>query len=113
MPIVTYSTALAAGASVDVMQNSIYQILPWNAACEFAALASAAGLTWQVSTGPNILAEAGTPFGVVTAAGVFPKYPDEFHLTDVAGWNQRVKVLITNPTGGALTPFVVVRLTPL
>lgn len=114
MPVITYNTSLAAGASVNIMQNSIYEILPFNALLEFGILGSATGLTCQVSTGSNIILESGSPVGVTRfAALTLPVYPDDFHLNDVAGRAERVKVLFNNPTGGALTPLASIRITPL
>lgn len=113
MPIVYLNTAIAAGASSNVMLNSIYETLPFNALVEFAAVTSAAGLTMFASTGSTILAESGTPLGLPQVAGRPPIYPDDFHLNDVARAGERVKFLISNPTGGALTPFAAVRITPL
>lgn len=111
MPIITYNTALAAAASVNVMANSIYETLFRPARVNFGVLGSAAGLTMQVSTGSDLLAEAGTPVGVTGFAGRLPVFPDDFHLVDVAGPGDRLKCLITNPTGGALTPLVSIIIT--
>lgn len=113
MPIVYFNTAIAAGASANVMLNSIYETLPFNALLEFAVVGSAAGLTFTASTGSDILAESGTPVGVPQVAGRPPIYPDDFHLNDVAARGERVKFLVSNPTAGALTPFAAVRITPL
>lgn len=113
MPIVTYNTSLAAGASVNVMLNSIYETSKQIERVNIGMLASAAGLTATVSVGSDILAEAGTPIGVTGFAGRLPVFPDDFHLVDVAGYNERIKVLISNPTGGAITPLVAVIITYL
>lgn len=113
MPLISQTASLAAGASANVMLNSIYETLPFNALLEFAAYGSAIGLTWAVSSGSDILAETGSALGVPAVANQFPKYPDDFHLNDVAGRGERVKVLISNPTAGAITFFASVRVTPL
>lgn len=111
MPIVTATASLAAAASVNVMQNSIYETLFRPARINFGVLGSAAGLTMQVSTGSDILAEAGTPVGQSGFASRLPVYPDDFHLVDVAAPGDRVKCLITNPTGGAITYLVSIIIT--
>jgi hypothetical protein len=40
-------------------------------------------------------------------------YPDDYTLTDVAGQGERLKIRGRNTTGGALTLFYAVRITPL
>jgi hypothetical protein len=112
MPIVQTSQSIAAGGTLKVMADSIYETLPFHAKLEFAALGSATGLLMSISSGSDILAEQ-TQVGVGTGANVLPKYPDEFYLQDVAARGEKIKFTITNPTGGALTANAVVRLTPI
>jgi hypothetical protein len=113
VPNISVDVSIPAGGSVSVAKDSIYETLPFNALVEFAALASATGLTMSASSGSDILAEAGSPVGLGSAIHIPPKYPDDFHLTDVAARSERIKFLISNPTGGALNVFGVIRLTPL
>lgn len=111
MPLVQNSVSVAAGGTLKVMADSIYEILPFNAKLEFAVLGSATGLLASISSGSDILLES-SPVGVGTGANVLPKYPDDFHLQDVAGRGEKIKFTVTNPTGGALTANVAVRITP-
>lgn len=106
MPIITYNTSLAAAASVNIMANSIYETIFRPARVNVGLLASVTGLTAQVTTGSDVLCEAGTPVGVTGFAGRLPVFPDDFHLVDVVGPGERIKVLLTNPTGGAIIPLV-------
>lgn len=115
MPIITYNTSLAAGASVNVMSPpnnpSIYETLFRPARVNFGLLAAAAGLTAFVSTGDTVLLESGAPVGVTGFAGRLPVFPDDFHLVDVVGPGERIKCLISNPTGGAIVPLVSIIIT--
>lgn len=111
MPIVMKTQSVAAGGSFNPLQDSIYETLPFNAFLEFAAEGSAVGLLQSISSGSDILAES-SPVGV-GVVNVMPKYPDAFFLNDVAARGERIKMLITNPTGGALTVMAVVKITPV
>lgn len=111
MPLVKKTQQIAAGASFNVMQDSIYETLPFPAVVRFASAGSAVGLVESISSGSDILAES-QPVAVGTI-NVFPKYPDDFVLTDVAGRGERIKHLVTNPTGGALTVMASVMIEPL
>lgn len=110
MPLVTKNQSIGAGASLSIMADSIYEFLPWAALLEFAVLGSAAGLLFSISSGSDILAEE-QPVGLGTL-NVPPKYPDDFQLNDVAGQSEKIKFLVKNPTGGAISCMAAVRITP-
>lgn len=109
MPLIQGSASIAAGAVNDnVLQGSQFEFLPYNALLEFAINGSATGLVADVYSGQDTLAEAMAVPGV----NRFGLYPDDFSLNDVAAAGERLKVRIRNPTGGALTAFWTVRVTP-
>lgn len=110
MPMIQQSAALAGGAVVEnVLAGSQFEFLPYNAALQFAINGSAAGLLCDVYSGQDVLAERFQ----VNAINRFPIFPDDYTLDDIAGAGERVKVRIENPTGGALTYFANVKITPL
>lgn len=111
MPQISTDTSIAAGATFNPLSGSQFEYIPYNAQLEIAILGSATGLVATISSGSDILMEEG-PVSIGTIH-VAPKYPDDFHLTDVAAAGDRIKVGIRNTTGGALNAFVVVRITPL
>jgi hypothetical protein len=102
--------AIAAGATLEnAFAGSQYEYLPFNANLDLAVNGSAAGLLADVYTGSDVLAER----MAVNAANRFPVFPDDFPLSDTALGGERVKLRIINPTGGALTAFWALRITPL
>lgn len=112
MPLYTNKQSVAANATVtNVLAGSQYEFLPFAALVEIGLAADASGVLTTVSSGSDILQEEG-PVPVL-AAGVFPKYPDEFHLSDEAAPGDRLKVAIRNTTGGAVNVITVIKLTPM
>jgi hypothetical protein len=110
MPTIQGSVALlTATVNDNVLTGSQWEYLPYNAAVEFGLVASATGLVCDVFSGQDNLAEGFAP----SLANRFPVYPDDFTLTDVAAAGERLKVRVRNPTGGTLTIFFSVRITPV
>ena len=110
MPVIQNSVSIAANATNDnVIQGSQFEFLPFNAFLEFGLVASAAGLVADVYTGQDTIAES----YALNTQNRFPVYPDDFNLNDVAAGGERVKVRIRNTTGGALTAFYAIRITPV
>lgn len=110
MPVIQNSVSVAANSTNDnVIQGSQFEFLPYNAMLEFGLCGSAAGLVADVYSGQDTVAES---FALNTQ-NRFPVYPDDYPLNDVAGAGERVKVRIRNTTGGALTCFYSVKITPV
>ncbi len=110
MPTIQNSVSIAASSTNDnVLQGSQYEFLPYNALLQFGLCGSATGLVADVFSGQDTIAES----MALSTANRFPVYPDDFTLEDVAGGGERIKVRIRNTTGGALTAFFSVRITPV
>jgi hypothetical protein len=110
MPVIQNSVSVAANATNDnIIQGSQFEFLPYNAMLEFGLVGSAAGLVADVYSGQDTVAES---FALSTA-NRFPLYPDDYPLNDVAAGGERIKVRIRNTTGGALTCFYSVKITPV
>lgn len=110
MPTIQNSVSVAANTVNDnVLTGSQWEYLPYNAAVEFGLVASATGLLCDVFSGQDNIAEGYGP----SLANRFPIYPDDFTLTDVAAAGERLKVRVRNTTGGALTIFYSIRITPV
>jgi hypothetical protein len=105
---VTGSVA-ANSVNDNVITGSQFEYLPYNASLEFGLVGSATGLQADAYSGQDILCESMS----ISTQNRFPVYPDDYTLTDVAAAGERVKVRIRNTTGGALTYFVAIRVTPL
>lgn len=109
MPVIQNSVSIAANAVNDnVIQGSQFEFLPYDAYLEFGLNGSALGLLVDVYSGQDTIAEA----MALNALNRFPTYPDDYTLNDVAAAGERIKIRVRNTTGGALTVFYSVRLTP-
>lgn len=111
MPIINVRNSVAAGASVNPLSGSQYEYLPFNALVEIGVTSSVNLVLATVSSGSDILMEEG-PVTLGTA-DIFPRYPDEFTLQDVAAAGDRLKINIRNTNAGAATVMTSVRITPI
>jgi hypothetical protein len=110
MPVIQNSVSIAANAVNDnVITGSQFEYLPYNAKVDFGLAGSATGLLCDVYTGQDIIAESFAP----PTVNRFPINPDDFTLSDVARAGERVKIRARNTTGGALTLFWSVVISPL
>lgn len=110
MPVIQNSVSIAANSTNDnVIQGSQFEFLPFNAFLEFGLNGSGAGLVADVYSGADTICER---MGL-NSQNRFPIYPDDYPLNDAAAAGERVKVRVSNTTGGALTLFYSVRVTPL
>ena len=110
MPLIQNSVSVGAGATNDnVLAGSQFEFMPYNALLEFGLVGSAAGLVLDVYSGQDTVAESMAP----SAQNRVPVFPDDFTLNDVAAAGERIKIRANNPTGGALTLFYAVRITPI
>lgn len=100
---------VAAGATVQLLTGTQVEFIPFNAQVEMALATTAVGVEATVTSGSDILQEESPVF--VLAAGVAPKYPDDFLLSDVAAQGERLAVKVRNTTAGALDVICAVRLT--
>lgn len=110
MPIIRKEVSVAANATVDnLVTGSIYEFMPFNAALNIGITASAAGLVATVNTGSDTLLEE-SPVNPTTT---FPVIPDDMDLQDRTLAGERLVIRIRNTTGGALTVYLLVQISPL
>lgn len=109
MMIQVTGTVAANATNDNVIAGSQYEFMPNAAALEFGLVGSAAGLQADVYSGTDMLCEG----MAISTANRFPIFPDDYTLTDVAGQGERIKVRLRNTTGGVLTYFVGIRITPV
>lgn len=109
-PTITDRRSVGANTTVgNVLTGSQFEFMPFDGAVEFGLVASAVGLNASVSSGTDILQQDQE----ISAANRLPIYPDDFLLTDVAAAGERLVVALRNTTAGAITSFVVVKITPV
>lgn len=110
MPMIQVTGSVAANSTNDnVITGSQFEYLPYNATLEFGLVGSAAGLLADAYSGQDVLCES----MAISTQNRYPIYPDDYVLSDVAAAGERVKVRVRNSTGGALTYFVGIRITPI
>lgn len=110
MPVIQGSVSVAANAVNDnIITGSQFEYLPYNSKVDFGLVGSATGLLIDVYSGQDIVAESFAP----PTTNRFPVNPDDFTLTDVAAGGERLKVRVRNTTGGALTVFWSIVITPV
>jgi hypothetical protein len=110
MPVIQNSVIILANAVNDnVLAGSQFEYLPYNAKIDFGLVGSAVGLLLDVYSGQDIVAESFAP----PATNRSPVNPDDFTLSDVARAGERVKVRARNTTGGNLTLFYSVVISPI
>jgi len=112
MPIITTRVSIAAGTVNDnLLSNSQFEFLPYDASLEFGINGDAAGqeVIVDVYSGQDVLAES-MP---LNSQARFPVYPDDYSLTDVAAAGERLKVRARNTGAGAHVVFTAVRVTPI
>jgi len=111
MPIINVKNTMTTGTSATPLSGSQYEYLPFNALVEIGVTSDVNAVLATVSSGSDILQEEG-PVTKGTL-DVFPKYPDEYTLQDVAAAGDRLKVLLRNTNAGTANVLTSVRITPI
>jgi hypothetical protein len=110
MPLVRREQTIAANAVLDnVLDGSIYEFLPWNAAINIGLNGSATGLVATINSGSDTVLEESP----VNVSANFPVIPDDMFAQDVAAGGERLVVKVRNTTGGALVLRSLIQLTPV
>lgn len=105
------SVAANGGTSGNVVAGKIIEFVQSRAAqCKFWAAAAATGVTAQITSGTDVVLEPGS---AVSQANRFPIDPDDLLARDVAGYGERLAMVFTNPTAGAITVYWVVETVPI
>lgn len=113
MPVIQGSVSVAAAAVNDnILAQSQFEFLPYDAMVEFGLNGDANGADLRVDaySGQDVLMENAP----MSAQARIPVYPDDYQLTDVAAAGERLKVRVRNTNAGAARSiFFAVRITPL
>jgi len=109
MPTVQSSVSVAANSVNDnVISGSQFEFMPYAAKLDFGLTGSAAGLLVDIYSGQDIVCES----FALNANNRIPIMPDDFTLKDIAAPGDRLKIRVRNTTGGALTAFWSLIITP-
>lgn len=103
--------SLGASLSVSALADDQFEYLPYDSLVEIALLTDATGVLATVYSGGDLLMDEGpVPIGTIN---VFPKYPDDYHLQDVAGGGERLKIRLRDTSGAARIVMVGVRISQI
>lgn len=112
MPFIPKRIVLAASGSASALADDQFEYLPYNALVEFAMLTDAVGVLATVFSGQDLLMDEG-PVPLGSAINVYPKYPDDYHLTDVAAAGERLKIRLRDTSGAQRIVMVGVRISQI
>lgn len=108
--LINNSVSVGATSEVaNVISGSQFEFLPFPALIEIGLVASATGLITNVTVGTNVLLFESQP----SLANRFPIYPDDYTLNETVMAGSRLVIKVRNTTGGALTLFYSIKITPL
>lgn len=113
MPLIkTRSIDTADAATIYPWQGNQYEILPFDALVEIAALADAADVfLGSIFSGSDVLMQATRLDNLAVATPI--SYPDHYSLSDVAAVRERLGCALTNNTGAVADVRTAVKITPL
>jgi len=108
MPMIQKRITLAANSSASALTDDQFEYLPYNSLVEIAMLTDATGVLATIFSGSDLLMDEGpVPIGTIN---VFPKFPDDYHLTDVAAGGERIKIRLRDTSGAQRIVMVGVRI---
>jgi hypothetical protein len=112
MPMIQKRIVLAANAVSSALADDQFEYLPYDALVEFGLLTDATGVLVTIFSGGDLLMDEG-PVPLGSAINVFPKYPDDYHLQDVASGGERLKVRLRDTSGAQRIVLVGVRISQI
>jgi hypothetical protein len=111
VPFIGKRIALSASTTVSALADDQFEYLPYDALVQFALSADATGVLMTIFSGGDLLMDEGpVPIGTIN---VFPKYPDDYHLEDVAAGGERLKIRLRDTSGAARVVMVGVRISQI
>ena len=111
MPFIAKRVVMTASGSSSALTDDQFEYLPYNALVEFGLLADATGVLATVFSGSDLLMDEG-PVAIGTI-NVFPKFPDDYHLTDLAAGGERLKIRLRDTSAAIRTVMIGVRISQI
>lgn len=112
MPTIKKRNTMVASSQAFPLQGDQFEILPYDALCEFAILVDTGGsVRVTVYSGSDLLQQSA--LGDILAVASPILYPDHYNLNDVAAKGERLSIELLETAAG--TPIVRsnVRITPV
>ncbi len=111
MPTIKKRTTMTASGSAFPLQGDQFEILPYDAICEFAILAdTGATVLATVYSGSDLLQQSSNVDILAVASPIL--YPDHYNLNDVAARGERLSVQLQEMAAGTPIVRTMVRVTP-
>lgn len=107
MPVIMREVSVAAGALVNLLNGSPYEIARGNVVFSVGVTAAATGSFVSITSGSDLVAEEFAP-PVLTR---YPIIPDEMYFSDFATLADRLVINARNPTAGAIVHRAAVQVT--
>jgi hypothetical protein len=99
MPVIQRETSIGAGVTVqNLFDGSAFEFARQRQIVSLGVVAAATGSFVTVQSGADVVAERFAPF----IATRYPIIPDEMYYTDVMEVGDRLRVVVENPTAGAI-----------
>lgn len=103
MPYFAKTESVAAGGSATPLQNWTYRTPQRDAQIEILINASAVGLTFNYTSGAELIVQAATPVSGGGTAGVLPARINSEAIVDRVAQGDEQVLTVSNPTLGAIT----------
>ena len=110
MPTINIKTPLAANASVNVMTDSVFELIQEPSSVSIGVAADATGVLATIQSGGDVLLEEG-PVSVKTI-NILPVFPDDF-FDDEADFMDKLVVRVRDTSGAARVVMTQVRVDPI
>lgn len=111
MPLIAKRIVLALNSTASALADDQFEYLPYDALVQFALSTDATGVLMTIFSGGDLLMDEGpVPIGTIN---VFPKYPDDYHLEDVAAGGERLKIRLRDTSGAQRIVMVGVRISQI
>lgn len=112
MPTIRKRTTMAASGESFPLQGDQYEILPYDALCEFAIVAdTGASVRNTVYSGSDLLQQSALTDILAVASPIL--YPDHYNLNDIAAKSERLSVALLEVAAGTPIVRTSVRITPV
>jgi len=109
-PAISPGTSIAANStSVNLMAGNLYEYLDRPSVIEFGMVGSAVGLLATIMLGGQVIVQDQE----ISGANRYPIVPDDWIIKAAAKAGAKIYITLRNRTGGALTAWVILNITPL
>lgn len=111
MPLFTFSTSVAAGATATPLSSWQYRFPPKKSLLELMLNATAAGVVMNLTTGAESIVQSDSPVSGGGTAGTLPARLNNEPVVDKVDPGEEIVLSVRNTTAGAITVNGVVVIT--